>query len=199
MLYGNDADIWKVYLIRAKSKREFTQYTGAITDYDKVLEVQPENLAALYERAICYEEISQKSMAADGFEQYLAVSIPLGLEDEVVRTEAAKRKVIELRHENDKPNIVVTEPLFNEAGALMILEGSDVVTVKGRIEDASAIENLQLNGVDFSQLTGRFDKDAKTFEFQVPAQNLVQLVFSAKDSYQNVGSNTFFVACFGIV
>lgn len=194
MLYGNDADIWKVYLIRAKSKREFTQYTGAITDYDKVLEVQPENLAALYERAICYEEISQKSMAADGFEQYLAVSIPLGLEDEVVRTEAAKRKVIELRHENDKPNIVVTEPLFNEAGALMILEGSDVVTVKGRIEDASAIENLQLNGVDFSQLTGRFDKDAKTFEFQVPAQNLVQLVFSAKDSYQNVGSNTFFVA-----
>ena len=187
IVYHPDAKyINDMYLERAKVYFAFKQNMNAVNDYSYVIEHDSLNAEAYFGRAEAYEAIRQLDLATKDYE-YLT---SLGLSDPKYKAmlAAAGARLYELKREDDKPVIVIENPVIRVNNELEVVKGEPTVYLSGKINDASEIKKFKVNGSDVSIV-----KKIKGYKFtlELPVENLSQVTFEAEDVYGNNSKDVY--------
>ncbi len=144
MLFPNDPDINQIYLTRGDLYFDFNQHLNAINDYAKVIKAEPKNGIAYYKRAKANEAITKYDDARKDYEALM--NLEWDHDDRLKYREMAKERLFELNREEDAPVIVIENPKEKEGLVVEVQKGDEIAELRGRIEDASEIASLSING-----------------------------------------------------
>ncbi len=187
LVYHPDADyVNDVYLKRAHIYYAFKQNMNAVNDYTNVIDRDSANADAYFGRAEAYETIRQIDLATKDYE----VLASLGLTDQKykVMLAAASARLYELKRESDSPIVIIDQPVVRVKNELEVIQGKSTVYISGKIDDASEIKMLKVNGY----LVSTFEKSGKfMFSIELPVENLDEVVFEAEDVYGNISKDTY--------
>jgi len=160
---------------------EFNQHINAINDFNQTIELKPNLTSAYFYRAVSYEVIRDYDAAIADYEKLATFN--LETKDQEKQLEEAKKRLFELKREDDKPEIVFESPQIRNKGQLEFLKSLDYGLIKARINDQSEIKSLKVNGNRVL-----FDENSKKNEFEVKV-NLAEnelISFEVIDVYENV-------------
>ncbi len=164
---------------------DFQQHTNAINDFTNIIDNDPQYYKAYFKRASSYEAIHNYDKAIADYEKL----DKLGIKDAAAVTllKAAHVRLFELKREDDKPVIVISDPLIIN-NKIQIIKGKDLQRISGRVEDVSAIKSFKINDVDVV-----FDSTSKKNEFftDVIVKGKNEITFVASDIYDNVRTNKY--------
>ena len=168
------------YINRAALYEKIGQNSNAIEDYTKGLSMQKENASLYFKRAALYEKMADFKAAIKDYNEIKKLSpydgTAMKLYDE------AKKRMYELNRESDNPEIVMIAPLSPKKGFLQLAKGTQKLTFKGSVKDASLIEFVKVNGKD-----AHFSKDSLNpiFELEVDVASVKNISITVFDVYQN--------------
>ncbi len=181
LLYPNEDYIKDVYYERALSYSAFNQVVPAVTDYTKVIDLDPDFYQAYFKRAESFVAMRSLDDAIADYEKLEE----LKLKDEAALAMLAEAhiRLFELKREDDKPVIVVTEPIINEAKQIQIINGTTIQKFTGRVNDVSPIKSFTINGNIVE-----FDSTSKKNEYSVDIDvtGKTEITFVCSDVYDNV-------------
>lgn len=138
----------EIYLSRGDIYRMMNQMNNAVIDYTKAIELNPENPELYYRRGSAYEEIRQYDKAIQDYRKLETMAAT----DETAGAlyAQASRNLFELNREENKPRVVLTDPLPGEGNRVNVPREVQLIDVEGVVEDESEIKSLQVNGVPVS-------------------------------------------------
>ncbi|MCK5846713.1 MAG: tetratricopeptide repeat protein, partial [Bacteroidales bacterium] len=181
LLYPNEDYIKDVYYERGLSYTAFNQHVSAVIDYTKVIELKPNYYQAYFKRAEAYVAMRNLDNAIADYERLEE----LDLKDEaaVAMLATARVKLFELKREDDKPQIIISDPFLNVDNKIQIIEGTEIQKFAGQVNDISPIKYLKINGVDI-----QFDSTSKKNEFFIDLNvtGKTEIEFVCSDVYDNV-------------
>jgi len=185
VLYPNESYINDVFFKRGEIYYDFQQHTTAINDFTKIIDKDPQYYQAYFKRASSYEVIHNYDKAIADYEKL----DELGLKDDlaIAMIADAHVRLFELKREDDKPVIVIEEPLIKDK-KIHIVKGKEIQTITGRVDDVSPIKSFKINNVEVV-----FDSTSKKNEFvaDVVVKDKTEITFVASDVYDNVRTNKF--------
>lgn len=186
VLYPNDPKVEIYYMNRGIYYLEFNQHVNAINDFTKAISLNPKNYIAYFKRASSYEAITNYDSAIKDYETVEAMKLK---NEEAKQLMAdAKQRLFELKKENNKPEIVLTNPITKVDGIVEIVKGKKQAIIKGKIKDESEIELLKINGNIIL-----FDEGTKCNEFTatINVDGVNDFTISVSDVYQNVLTSVY--------
>jgi len=175
-----------IYIYRGDIASKMNQAGYAIIDYSKAIELDPESAEIYYKRAGAYEEIRDYENALGDYEQLLEMSKYDGVAQRL-HAEATQR-MFEINREENKPMVVLVDPLSNEANTINVSRELVLLNVTGTISDESDIQSLQVNG--FS-VPVEETKEGFRFLASVNLSNANQITVQVSDVYNNTETAIF--------
>ncbi len=186
VLHPEDENLKDVFYKRGEIYYDFNMHTNAINDFTSVIDIDEDYYLAYFKRAASYEAIHSYDKAITDYEQLDA----LNLKDSaaIAMLDDAHKRLFELKRENDKPKLTISEPYVTENGKMQIVKGVEKQKIVGRVDDASPIKSFSINGESVS-----FDSTSKKNEFvaDVNVKDKNEIRFSAVDVYDNVLTKTY--------
>lgn len=168
------------YIKRATLYEKIGQNTNAIADYTKALLMNKDNATLYFKRAALYEKMIDFKAAIKDYEEIKKLSpydgTAMKLYDE------AKKRMYELNRETNNPDLEMIVPASPKPGFLQLAKGTQRLTFKGIVKDASLIEFIKVNGKD-----ANFSKDSLNpiFEIELDITDVKNISITAFDVYQN--------------
>lgn len=176
----------EMYVLRGQYYQEFTQHQHAINDFSKALLLDPQYAEAIYKRAYSYQQIGDFKSAIRDYETLTALS-----SDDLVAQQhliEARKQLFELNRESVAPGITLTDPPALADSSLKIARNKQVITLRGKIADASEIESVLINRTPATVF-----KSGEGYEFtaevNIMATDFITIV--ADDVYGNTGTGRF--------
>ncbi len=176
----------RIYIYRGDINALMNQYSYSIIDYSKALEIDPENREVYYKRAEAYESIRDYEKALADYEVLLALSNNDGTAQKL--HEQATQRIHELNREEDKPRIILKDPISREGNMVDIPKEFEVINLTGIVEDQSDIRSLQVNG--FSVPVEKTDEGYR-FLASVNLNNAERITIQVVDIYDNAETAIF--------
>ena len=175
-----------IYIYRGDINNKMNQPSYAIIDYSKAIELDPENAEIYYKRGGAYEAIRDYENALVDYEKLLAMSKYDGTAQRL--HEEATRRMFELNREENKPMVVLIDPLSNDANTIDVSKEIMLLNVTGAISDESDIQSLQVNGFSVP-----VEKTGEGFRFlaSVNLSNANQITVQVSDIYKNTETAIF--------
>lgn len=173
-------EITKYYILRGNVYQEINQHQNAIADYTKAIQLNKEDYFIYYLRAKAFEVLLDYKSAIKDYETIKKYSPYDG--NALKLYDDAKKRLYELNKEANNPKIVMIDPTSLKEGQLQIAKGLTKYTIKGQMNDESAIEFVKINGKDAS-----FNKDTLNpfFELEIELPTNKEINITAFDIYQN--------------
>ena len=175
-----------IYIYRGDINNKMNQPSYAIIDYSKAIELDPENAEIYYKRGGAYEVIRDYENALVDYDKLLAMSKYDGTAQRL--HEEATRRMFELNREENKPMVVLVDPLSNDANTIDVSKEIMLLNVTGAISDKSDIQSLQVNGFSVP-----VEKTEEGFRFlaSVNLTNANQITVQVSDVYNNTETAIF--------
>jgi len=175
-----------IYIYRGDIHSTINQPAYAIIDYSKAIELQAENAEIYYKRGGAYEAIRDYENALEDYEKLLAMSKYDGNAQRL--HEEASQRMFDLNREEEKPRVMLIDPLSNDANTIDVSKEIILLNVTGRISDESDIQSLQVNG-----FTVPVEKTEDGFRFlaSVNLNNANQVTVHVTDVYNNAETAIF--------
>ncbi len=175
-----------IYIYRGDINNKMNQTSYAIIDYSKAIELDPENAEIYYKRGEAYEAIQDYENALVDYEKLLVMSKYDGTAQRL--HEEATRRMFELNREENKPIVVLVDPLSNDANTIDVSNEIMLLNVTGAISDESDIQSLQVNGFSVP-----VEKTEEGFRFlaSVNLSNANQITVQVSDIYENTETAIF--------
>ena len=175
-----------IYIYRGEINSKMNQPAYAIIDFSKAIELDPENAEIYYKRGGAYEVIRDYKKALEDYAKLLAMSKYDGTAQRL--HEEASQRMFELNREEDKPLVVLLDPLSNDANTIDVSKEIIILNVTGVIAEASDIQSLQVNG-----FTVPVEKTEEGFKFlaSVNLSNANQVTIQVSDVYDNTETAIF--------
>jgi len=175
-----------IYIYRGEINSIMNQPAYAIIDFSKAIELEPENAEIYYKRAGAYEAIRDYESAVLDYEKLLLMSKYDGTAQRL--HDEASQRMFELNREENKPMVVLVEPMSNDANTIDVSREIVLLNVTGIISDESDIQSLQVNG-----FTVPVEKTEEGFQFlaSVNLSNTNQVTVQVSDVYDNTETAIF--------
>lgn len=181
VLYPNEPFLKDVFFKRGQMYYDFKQHINAINDYTSVIDMDPQYYPAYFNRAASYEEIHSLDKAILDYEKLDA----LNLKDEVALKllDAAHIRLFELKREDNRPVLVINNPMVTSDKKIQIILGKETQQISGQVNDESPIKSFTINGTVI-----QFDSTSKKNEFntKLVVKDKTEIVFAVRDVYDNV-------------
>lgn len=176
----------EMYVLRGQYYQEFTQHQHAINDFSKALLLDPQYAEAIYKRAYSYQQIGDFKSAIRDYETLTALS-----SDDLVAQQhliEARKQLFELNRESVAPGITLTDPPALADSSLKIARNKQVITLRGKIADASEIESVLINRTPATVF-----KSGEGYEFTAEVNIMTTdfITIVADDVYGNTGTGRF--------
>lgn len=175
-----------IYIYRGDINNKMNQSSYAIIDYSKAIELDPENAEIYYKRGEAYEAIRDYENALADYEKLLTMSRYDGTAQKL--HEEATQRMFELNREENKPMVVLIDPLSNDANTIDVSKELLLLNVTGVISEESDIQSLQVNG--FSVPVEETEEGFK-FLATVNLTNVNQVTVQVSDVYDNTETAIF--------
>ncbi len=181
--YPNEA---RIFLYRGDINTRMNQASYSIIDYSRAIELNPDNAKTYYKRAGAYEAIRDYKKALADYEKLLAMSKYDG-EAQRLHQQATDR-MFELNREENKPKVVLMDPVAKNGNTVDIPKAIQVINLTGIVEDESDITSLQVNG-----FTVPVEKTEEGFQFlaSVSLNNTDKITIQVSDVYNNAETAIF--------
>lgn len=169
-----------IYIYRGDIHSKINQQAYAIIEYSKAIELEPEKAEIYYKRGGAYEAIRDYENALEDYEKLLAMSKYDGTAQRL--HEEATQRMFELNREENKPMVVLLDPMSNDANTIDVSREIVLLNVTGAITDESDIKFLQVNG-----FTVPVEKTEEGFRFlaSVNLSSSNQVTVLVSDVYDN--------------
>jgi len=174
------SDESRIYLYRGDINNKLNQPGYAIIDYSKAIELDPENAVLYYKRAGAYEAIRDYEKALEDYDKLLAMSEYDGTAQRLHKE--ATDRMFELNREENRPKVILIDPVSNAANTVDVSKETLVLNVTGMVQEESGIASLQVNG--FSVPVEETDEGFK-FLASVNLTNTSQITVQVSDVYNN--------------
>ena len=170
----------RIYLYRGDINTKLNQPGYAIIDYSKAIELDPENALLYYKRAGAYEAMRDYEKALLDYDKLLAMSQYDGTAQRL--HQEATERMFELNREENKPRVLLIDPVSNASNTVDVSRETQVLNVTGRVEDESSIASLQVNGYSVP-----VEETEAGFQFlaSVNLANTSQIIVQVTDVYNN--------------
>ena len=175
-----------MYFLRGKYYQGYAQHMNAVTDFSKVISLQPSNAEAYFNRAYSYEQIMKFDEAIKDYKKLAEVAEN---DDEALALmDKAEKRMFELNRENDKPEVVLVNPVEKDEHTLNVPRGQDVIPIVGHAKDESALKEVKINGmkIPFTRKKGNYE-----FMTSVNLAENKNLVVDVTDVYGNTSAITY--------
>ncbi len=181
-MYPEDPNIEHTYYLRGIYHKDFNKNMDGISDFTKVIKINPENLEAYYHRASLYMRVDNSDKAVKDLEVFIANAESV---DELFETSVdAGIMLHELKRESNPPEIELIAPLERIEGTLDVKRDLSVVEVYGNLIDQNDILYLKVNGEKVN-----FEKDKTTnnvtFNYTLDLTYFSKLTVEVADVYVN--------------
>jgi tetratricopeptide (TPR) repeat protein len=173
-------DVPQIYIYRGDINNKLNQPGYAIIDYSKAIELDPENAVIYYKRAGAYEAMREDEKALLDYDKLLVMSKYDGTAQRL--HQEATERMFELNREEDRPRVVLIDPVSNDANTIDVSRETLVLNVTGVVRDESNISSLQVNG--FSVPVEETEEGYK-FLASVNLTNTNQITVQVSDVYNN--------------
>ena len=170
----------RVYIYRGDIYLTMNQATNAIIDYTRAIDLDPENAEIYLKRGAAYEEIKQYDRALADYEKLLALSSYN--HDALKLYEEAGHRLFELNREENKPRIVLDDPVPKDGNRIDISREAQELYITGLVDDESEIQSLYVNGYLIPVEGNGRDKE---FHASVALLNNDKITIQATDIYNN--------------
>lgn len=173
-------DVPQIYLNRGDINNKLNQPGYAIIDYTKAIELDPENAETYYKRAGAYESIRDYEKALLDYDKLLAMSQYDGTAQRLHKE--ATDRMFELNREENRPRVMLIDPVSNDANSIDVSKETLVLNVTGMVKDESSISSLQVNG-----FTVPVEETEEGYRFlaSVNLTNTSQITVQVSDVYEN--------------
>ena len=181
--YPNETQI---FLYRGNYYALMNQASYSIIDFSKALELNPNDASIYYKRALAYEDTRDFERALADYEKLLAMSRFDGKAQRL--HEQATLRMFELNRENNKPLVVLMDPVSENGLTVDIPRELLVINLTGIIKDESEISSLQVNG-----FTVQPQKTDEGYQFlaSVNLNNTDKITVQVSDVYNNAETAIF--------
>ncbi len=161
--------------------QNFAQHAAALSDFNKVISLDPKNFEAYYKRAYSNEQMMKYEDAIKDYETLASLSRYDAKARE--RLEEAEARLFELRRENVKPVVSVSDPPEKPNKVLDIPTGLNIVPISGLIQDQSGLKSIVVNNssIPFELRNGKYE-----FNASVNLSSTDKIAIVATDIYDNV-------------
>ncbi len=176
----------RIYIFRGDINSRMNQASYAIIDYGKAIELNPENAQVYYKRGGAYEEIRDYEKALEDYDKLMAMSKYDGTAQRLY--EEASQRMFEINREENKPRVMLTDPISGEGNNVDVSKEAIVINVTGLVDDESEIQSLQVNG-----FTVPVEKTDEGYQFlaSVNLTNTSQIIVQVSDIYDNTETAIF--------
>jgi tetratricopeptide (TPR) repeat protein len=170
----------RIYLYRGDINTRLNQPGYAIIDYSKAIELDPENALLYYKRAGAFEAMRDYEKALLDYNKLLALSQYDGTAQRL--HQEATERMFELNREENKPRVLLIDPVSNASNTVDVSKETQVLNVTGMVEDESSIASLQVNGFSVP-----VEETGEGFKFlaSVNLANTSQITVQVSDVYHN--------------
>jgi len=176
----------RIYIYRGDINKQMNQPAYAIIDYSKAIELNPDNPEIYYKRAGTYEEIRDYENA---LKDYSMLVVMAKYDETAYRfNEEANQRMFEINREENKPRIVLKDPVSHEGNKVDVSKEVMVINLTGLVEDESEIKSLQVNG--FTVPVEKTD-EGYLFLASVNLSNSNQIIIQVSDIYDNTETIIF--------
>jgi tetratricopeptide (TPR) repeat protein len=171
----------EVLMLRGEYYNEIGQYNNAINDFTNILNQNPRNQLAYFNRAKAYELNNQTDLAVADYQTFRRLS-----ENDSEKSQKliahAKDRIYELNRETNNPVLELINPKIKEGNIIDIRENEKYLKLTGIVKDESEIKTFTINGEP-----QKFFKDTRNndFNIKIPAENLKEINFVFIDIYEN--------------
>jgi len=176
----------RIYIYRGDINSRMNQASYAIIDYGKALELNPDNAQVYYKRGGAYEEIRDYEKALEDYNKLLSMSKYDGTAQRL--SEEASQRMFEINREENKPRVVLKDPISGEGNNVDVSKEAIVINVTGLVDDESEIQSLQVNG--FTVPVEKTD-EGYLFLASVNLTNTSQIIVQVSDIYDNTETAIF--------
>ncbi|MCK4993084.1 MAG: tetratricopeptide repeat protein, partial [Bacteroidales bacterium] len=175
-----------IFLYRGDINALMNQASYSIIDYSRAIEINPDNAEIYYKRAGAYEAIRDYKKALVDYETLLAMSKYDGTAQRL--HELATLRMFELNREENKPRVVLKDPVVKSGNMIDIPREISVINLTGIVEDESAISTLQVNG-----FTVPVEKTEEGYQFlaSVNLNTTDKITIQVSDIYNNAETAIF--------
>jgi tetratricopeptide (TPR) repeat protein len=186
VLFSNDPRLPDIFLQRGIYYLEFNQHINAINDFTRAINQDSTKYVAYFKRAAAYEAISKYDAAAADYEAVEKLNVrDLDARDLIAQS---KQRLFELKKEENKPEVVITNPKIRKEGELEVLKGSKQVTIEGLIKDQSSIEYFKVND---NVIVYNKDRKDNPWQTTITVEGVEEFTISVSDVYHNVTNNRY--------
>ncbi len=175
----------ELYFARGNLYVDLKQYQNAIYDFSQVIKFNGNYIDAYYQRGLCNEQIRNKQSAIEDYKKLVDLSEKEAVDIKNVLD--AQKRLFELRRENNKPGLILQEPLFQK-GIIEIPQRTAEIKIRGRVSDESEINFLKINNDDVTIVE---DIDGLGFDYNLylGEENTISIILG--DVYNNILQETF--------
>jgi tetratricopeptide (TPR) repeat protein len=187
VLYSDDDDYLDNLNFRGDLYLEFNQHMNAISDYSKVLNNNPNNPHALFNRAKAYEDIMRTDAAIADLSKIvnIAKTRSLLVNEDVLNN--AKSILYELKRENVKPDISITNDNVEDR-QLRIAFNKEEVELNIVISDKNPIKSFSIDG---ETINAENNIDSLNYLYLINLTGKENITISAEDTYGNISSKIY--------
>jgi len=170
----------RVYFYRGDIYRIMNQPVNAIFDYTMAINLDPDDSELYLKRGNAYTETEQFDKALADYERLLVLSSYNA--EALLLVEEAKQQIYELKREENKPRIVLENPLPDEGNRINVPNAASAINISGLISDESEIQSLQVNGYSVAM-----EQEGEQIQFlaSINILNNNQITIEATDIYNN--------------
>ncbi len=170
----------RVYLYRGDIYGIINQANNSIYDYTRAINLDPENAEILIKRANAYSETGEIEKALADYEKLLVIASYKVVAQSF--TEEATQQIYELNREENRPRIVLVDPLPKDGNRIDIPTSASVLNIQGMVNDESDIQSLQVNGYS---IPVEQDGDQLRFLASVDLMQTDRITIQVTDAYNN--------------
>lgn len=176
----------RIFLYRGDINTKMNQASYSIIDYSRAIEINPDNADIYYSRAGAYEAIREYEKALADYEKILAMSQYDGNAQRL--HQQAVLRMFELNREENKPMVVLKDPVSKNGNTVDIPKQIMVMNLIGIVEDESDIKSLQVNG-----FTVPVEKTEEGYQFlaSVNLNTTDKITIQVADVYDNAETAIF--------
>lgn len=186
VLYPNDDDILDNFNFRGDLYLEFSQHMNAISDYSKVIGLDPENTYALFKRAQAYDEITRKDDAIADYAKVVALAGGGAVVADAILS-ASTTKLYDLRRESVPPTIELTNSNVSDKNIRVTFD-NEQIELNIQVKDNNKIESVKVNGekVSVSKNSGEL-----TLTKIISLSDKESIEIKAEDTYGNIATSVY--------
>ncbi|MCK5137198.1 MAG: tetratricopeptide repeat protein [Bacteroidales bacterium] len=175
-----------IFIYRGNFNALMNQANYSIIDYTKAIELNPDMAEIYFKRAGAYEDIRDYEKALADYNKLLAMSKYDGTAQRL--HEEATLRMFELNREENKPRVILKDPVSKSGNTVDIPREIQVINLTGLVEDQSEIKSLQVNG-----FTVPLEKTDEGYQFlaSVNLRDTDQITVQVMDVYDNAETAIF--------